>query len=75
MEFSQEADVSNIFFKSTYAENSQIVPVQSLFLWFKAPFKKVKQKPLKKITLEIENGTYIASEDDIKNLLRLEKNV
>ncbi|KAK9752624.1 Cid1 family poly A polymerase [Popillia japonica] len=75
VEFSQEADVSNIFFKSTYAENSQIVPVQSLFLWFKAPFKKVKQKPLKKITLEIENGTYIASEDDIKNLLRLEKNI
>ncbi|KRT79145.1 hypothetical protein AMK59_6624 [Oryctes borbonicus] len=75
VEFSKEADVSNVLSQSTYAESLQIVPVQSLFLWFKAPVKKNKQKVLKAAKLQIENGTFILNEDDVRHSLKEEKSV
>lgn len=75
MEFSKEADVSNILSRSTYSENAQIVPVQSGFLWFKAPLKQVKSRVSKGTKLDIESGTHIPSENEIKSALREEKDV
>ncbi|GJQ66053.1 hypothetical protein Trydic_g4140 [Trypoxylus dichotomus] len=75
VQFSKEADVSNILSQSTYADSIQIVPVHSLFLWFKAPITKNKQRAPKIAKLQVENGTCVPDEDEVRNLLKEEKNI
>nr|XP_022909767.1 poly(A) RNA polymerase, mitochondrial isoform X3 [Onthophagus taurus] len=72
----EEGDVNNILSNSTYLEDTQIVPVQSLFLWFKAPVKRnERKKNVKKVDLEVENGTNILVDTVIRERLQSTKSI
>ncbi|XP_022909764.1 poly(A) RNA polymerase, mitochondrial [Onthophagus taurus] len=76
VEFMEEGDVNNILSNSTYLEDTQIVPVQSLFLWFKAPVKRnERKKNVKKVDLEVENGTNILVDTVIRERLQSTKSI
>ncbi|EFA06440.1 poly(A) RNA polymerase, mitochondrial [Tribolium castaneum] len=70
VEFASEKDVTNVLERSSYLEDSQVVPVQSQFLWFRASNRKLpKLKQSKSAILSIENGNQCVTPSEIVNLL------
>ncbi|KAJ8926100.1 hypothetical protein NQ315_009957 [Exocentrus adspersus] len=71
VEFTKESDVLNILSTSSYSDESQAVPTQSQFLWFKASNRKLgKLKQNKSFKLSIQNGTEIIAESEVRDKLR-----
>ncbi|XP_044264015.1 poly(A) RNA polymerase, mitochondrial [Tribolium madens] len=71
VEFASEEDVTNVLERSSYVEDTQVVPVQSQFLWFRASNRKLpKLKQSKSAILNTENGNQCMKSPEIMNLLR-----
>lgn len=71
MEFDKEDDVKNILLHSSHLDDTQAVPVQSSFLWFRATQKKPpKLKQNKTANISIENGTQVLQDFEINENLR-----
>lgn len=76
MEFEREDDVNSILKESSHLEDSQVVPVHSSFLWFRASQKRApKLKQLQKAEIAVENGTYLHKETEINEALQKATNV
>lgn len=70
VEFKNELDVNKILSVSSHIQENQTVPVQSPFLWFRAPNNKLgKLKQNKTAKLLVENGTSVISEENLKTAL------
>lgn len=70
VEFASEEDVASILKKSSYVQDTQIVPVHSQFLWFRASNRKLaKLKQSKSAVLGTENGNQCLKSSEIANLL------
>jgi poly(A) RNA polymerase len=71
VEFASEKDVQDILQKSSHVEDSQVVPVSSQFLWFRASNRKLpKLKQSKNATLTVENGNVSLKSTEISDLIR-----
>lgn len=71
MEFDKEEDVRNVLKDTSYLEDSQVVPVHSSFLWFRASQKRTsKLKQTNNAKIAMENGTYILKDFEINEALR-----
>ncbi|XP_063908492.1 poly(A) RNA polymerase, mitochondrial-like [Zophobas morio] len=71
VEFASEKDVTSILDKSSYVEDSQIIPVHSQFLWFRASNRKLpKLKQSKTAILNAENGNNNLTAAEIVDLLK-----
>lgn len=66
VEFGSEQEVTNILAESSQVDDSQVVPVHSQFLWFKALNRKLpKLKQSNDAFLSIQNGNQVMKHAEI----------
>ncbi|XP_017776733.1 PREDICTED: poly(A) RNA polymerase, mitochondrial isoform X2 [Nicrophorus vespilloides] len=70
VEFAKASDLQNIYTMSSYIEDTQVVPVQSSYLWFRAATKKLSKNKNKSIhKLNVENGNHILRDNELLQVL------
>ncbi|XP_025835229.1 poly(A) RNA polymerase, mitochondrial isoform X2 [Agrilus planipennis] len=70
VEFQKEASVMKVLRDCEHIQDSQIVPVESTFLWFRASKNNSVKKQTSQLVLTIENGNCPLSEENLRSKLQ-----
>lgn len=71
VEFLEESHVKSVLSSCVHQQNQSVIPVHSNFVWFRACNRKTaKLKQVNAAALNMENGNFLANDNEINKILK-----